>query len=210
MPANEVRSNALTPQYEWDARLGRYRDVTTGRIVSNAQVRAALDQVVLQANARVARVTDELIRGKVSLAEWQMEMARQLKLYHTASAALANGGWAQMTPSDWGRVGAELRTQYQYLQRMAWDIQSGRLPLTRRAILRSQLYTEAMRGTFESERRRRALRKGAREERRVLGVADHCGDCVEYEARGWRPINTLPKIGDSICGARCHCSFEYR
>lgn len=198
----------LTPQYKWDEKLGRYRDAR-GRLVAAADVRRALDLVIVQANQNISGLTNQLVKGDLTLAEWQTAMAKQLKIYHTASAALANGGWGQMTKADWGRVGAQLREQYKFLRDFAKDIAAGRTPLDGRAIMRSQLYTEAMRGTYESERRHN-YRKRANEERRVLGISDHCGDCIDAEARGWQPIGTLPRIGDSVCGGRCHCTFEYR
>lgn len=40
-------------------------------------------------------------------------------------------------------------------------------------------------------------------------VVHNCEDCITYAADGWRPIGTLPPIGDSVCGQYCKCTFEY-
>lgn len=49
------------------------------------------------------------------------------------------------------------------------------------------------------------------QEHRVLGIAEHCEDCVTYSAMGWMPVGSLPAIGDqSACRQNCYCYFEYR
>jgi hypothetical protein len=48
------------------------------------------------------------------------------------------------------------------------------------------------------------------EERRVLGVADHCPGCLEQAGLGWQPIGTLDEIGTEECGNNCRCEYEYR
>ena len=48
-------------------------------------------------------------------------------------------------------------------------------------------------------------------ERRILGnpKTEHCEDCPPLAELGWRPIGTLPVIGDTECGSRCLCHFRY-
>lgn len=48
------------------------------------------------------------------------------------------------------------------------------------------------------------------QERRVLGMAEHCGDCPPLAAMGWQPLGSLPMIGDTECNGHCKCHFEYR
>lgn len=204
-----TRENVLTPDYVWNDKLRRYQDVDTGRIVSNQQVRAALDAVILSAKQETRDLSKQLLDGKLTLVEWQEQMAFNLKMQALASAALAKGGWAQMTASDFGRVGAELKKQYAYLQRFALDIQNGKISFDGRILTRADLYTERARGTFEDVRREMARQAGFDRERRVLGIADHCPDCLDAAARGWQEIGTLPAIGDSVCRQHCHCRFEF-
>lgn len=47
--------------------------------------------------------------------------------------------------------------------------------------------------------------------RRVLGhpKTEHCSDCPPLAAKGWQPIGTLPRIGDTECGPLCLCHFEF-
>lgn len=204
-----TRENVLTPEYIWNPPLRRYIDADTGRIVSNQQVRAALDAVILSAKQETRDLTKQLLDGKLALAEWQEQMAFNLKMQTLASFALAKGGWAQMTPSDWGRAGAELKKQYAYLQKFALDIQNGKISFDGRILTRADLYSERARGTFEDVRREMARAEGFDRERRILGIAEHCPDCLDAAARGWQEIGTLPAIGDSVCRQHCHCRFEF-
>lgn len=202
-------NNPLTPEYYWNEKLRRYQDVDTGRIVSNQQVRAALDAVILSAKQESRMLANDLLNGKLAIKDWQDRMAYLLKTQTLASYALAKGGWGQMTPADFGRAGAELKKQYAYLQRFALDIQNGKISFDGRILTRADLYTERARGTFEDVRREMARQAGFDRERRVLGIADHCPDCLDAAARGWQEIGTLPAIGDSVCRQHCHCRFEF-
>lgn len=62
----------------------------------------------------------------------------------------------------------------------------------------------------EVARARIAREREAVEERRILGIADHCHDCPPLAEMGWRPIGSLPPIGQTECGPHCHCLFKFR
>lgn len=197
-------------RYRWDARNGRYRDATTGQYVPEPVVRQALDQVIGAAGQRATDLSKGLVEGRVSLADWQEQMRATLKPLHAGAYMAAHGGRAQMTQSDYGRLGAGLKKQYGFLNRFAAQVASGEQKLDGSLVARAQLYTEAARGTFEDQRRAEMGTRGYQAERRVLHPADHCEDCVEFAARGWAPLRSLPRIGDSICHTRCHCTMEFR
>jgi hypothetical protein len=206
-----IQTSSITSRYGWNEAAGRYVDLQTNRFVRFADVRDALESVMGASADRMHTFTQSLIDGQISLAEWQSGMLEQIKLAHTAAAASARGGWAQMSQSDWGAAGRLIRTQYDFLRNFSNQIASGEQPLNGRALVRADLYGQAARGTFEETRRRyERLMNGMEEERRVLGEADHCPDCLDYAEEDWQPIGTLPPIGDSVCQTNCHCTFEYR
>ena len=114
-----------------------------------------------------------------------------------------------MTNADWGRTGRELRTQYEYLDKWAADIASGKAPLDGRANWRAKLYGNASRDTFEQQRRAMAAEMGNDEEMRVLHAKESCAGCIQYA--GYRAsIGTLPRIGSQDCGTNCLCTMVFR
>jgi hypothetical protein len=211
LPSPSIQTNILTPQFGWNELSGRYFSLQSGQFVSFSDVRDALESVVDASGARMNSLTESLIGEQISIAEWEAGMMEQIKLAHTAAAASARGGWAQMSQADWGAVGRMIRDQYDYLRNFADEIASGKQPLDGRALVRANMYGEAARGTFEQMRRRyEMLMNGMEEERRQLGIADHCISCLDAAALMWQPIGTLPAIGDSVCIVNCRCTFVYR
>ena len=197
--------------YSWNATAHRYIDNETGRFVSSADIRNSLENLIDQSGLNMNALTQSLQDGKISLADWQTGMMQQIKLTHTASGALANGGWAQMTPSDWGLTGQRIREQYDYLRNFAKQIASGEQPFDGRMLVRADMYADAGNGTYWEIDKRSHLADGYDIGRRVLeSGAEHCDDCLEYASEGWMPIDDIPEIGDSQCMTRCRCEIEYR
>lgn len=196
--------------YGWNVDAGRYVDLDTGQFISFASVREALDTVGDAAAIRMNLLSEQLINETITLTEWQAGMMEQIKISHTAATAAANGGWAQVSQSDWGSAGAAIKEQYKYLQNFANQIASGEQPLDGRFMVRSDMYGDAARGTFEDIRYKAVEADGYEEEIRILEPgADHCDGCVE-QAGHWEPLGTLDEIGDEECGVRCKCNKKYR
>jgi hypothetical protein len=203
----------LEQRYAWKPNAGstgRYQDRATGRYVSELNVRADLDKYIVNKNANLDALANQLRNREISLADWQLQMRNEMRNMHNAAAMVAKGGRDQMTFADWGRVGQRLRFQYGKLDDWAKDIASGKVKLDGRLAQRAKLYGQAVRGTYEQQRRAMAAEKGNDEEIRILNAKESCSDCIEYAGEGWQPIGTLPVIGDSICNTNCKCTFEYR
>jgi hypothetical protein len=203
----------LEDRYAWQPNAGttgRYRDRATGKFVSELSVRGDLDKYIDAKNKGLDALTNQLRNREISLADWQLQMRAEIKSAHLNAAMVARGGRDQMTPADWGRTGRELRNQYEYLDKWAADIASGKVKLDGRANVRAQLYGDASRSTYEQNRRAVASVNGYTQERRILHAAESCVDCLEYAGLGWQPIGTLPRIGESQCRSNCRCTFEYQ
>ena len=205
----QPKRSPLTPDYRYNETAKRYIDAN-GRFVSSGTIRGALDDTLKASRGNIDVICGQLQRREISLAQWQTAMAREVKLSHMAAAAAGKGGWAQMSPSDNGYAGAKIKEQYKYLQRFAQDIESGKQSLNGNFVRRARMYNDAARGTLEDVRKREMVKSGYIEERRVRAAADSCADCIEYEALSWKPIGTLPRIGQSICKTNCKCTFAYR
>lgn len=198
----------LTFFYRWDEVAGVYRGIG-GRAVPVHVVREATESLIFDIGENMQTLAQQLADGGLTVAEWETAMMHQIKVLHTAEAAVSRGGWAQMSQSDWGFVGSEIKKQYQFLGNFASQIASGEVKFNGWFFNRVGMYAKAGRGTFEKIRRRfNASRAVA--ERRVLGIADHCPDCLEFAGRGWQPVGALPHIGESVCLTFCQCHFEYK
>lgn len=189
---------------------GRYHNVASGRMVSERDVRDAVDRLADLASQKLGDLSDRLLAGRITLADWQQEAMAVLKDAHVAAATVAHGGKTAMDPEDWGYLGSRIKEQYQYLQAFAEQISRGDQALNGGVGARARLYGQAVRSTFEAVRARDDVARGMDEERNVLHAADHCGECRELSVRGWVPIGTLPPIGVRQCGANDRCSMTRR
>lgn len=194
--------------YTWDQAAGRYRDAR-GRFVPRAAVRSAIDDALARANARARSLAEQLRGRRISLADWTLQMRGLVKEVHLYSAAAAKGGWDQLSPADYGRVGQVVRGEYAFLQRFAADIAAGR-PLDGRFLRRVELYAQAGRRTYHQVERADMEVRGYDLEENILGPADHCDECPSLTAQGPVPIGTLPPIGTRTCLANCRCRIRYR
>lgn len=198
------------PDWTYSREAQRYRNTATGRFVSMQTVRErGLEPVIRASESRMAELTQQRIDGLISTGAWRAGMAREIKMVHIEATMAANGGRAQMSQADWGRVGARVKSQYRFLDNYAGQVDSGAQPLDGRMLSRSRMYADAARATFEETRRGARMETGWQEERRILGPAEHCTGCLKYAGR-WAPIGSLPAIGSQQCRTRCHCHFVYR
>jgi hypothetical protein len=196
--------------YQWDANVSRYRDARTGAFAPQRTVTMLLNRQITVAQKEMRSLGRQLAEGKLDVTEWRDATREQLRIIHATQAAKAVGSFDQMDAREWGRVGGKLRYQFERLEKFAVEIDSGTQPLDGRFTQRVEMYAKSGFATYEETRRDGARDDGMTEERRVLGNAEHCADCVEYAARGWVPIGTLPRIGQSQCLTNCKCHFEYR
>lgn len=196
--------------YLFDEVAGRYRDASTGRFVAASTVRGALDNAI-DASAEAMRQASERLRsGALSLDQWFDTMTREIKNVHLSSAALAKGGFAQMTQADYGSAGGIVRREYGFLRRFGEQIASGEQPLDGRFLQRAEQYVKAGRETYHRTERREKEKRGFTEERSILNPADHCDECVAEAARGWVSIGAIVPIGNRICRSNCKCEIEYQ
>jgi len=205
-----MASRRRIPPYRWNAGAGRYVDVATGRFLPKQVEVRALDERITAGIDQVQALTSGMMRGVVTVAEWQTAVAVELRRMHTQAAALGRGGWAQMTPSDWGHVGRKLRDEYAYLRGFAEALASGTLSESQINVRVSQ-YVNGIWSRYWRGEMGAMQEAGMTEERRILTPAEHCADCESYAAQGWQPLGSLPEPGDgSACGHNCRCIKVYR
>lgn len=196
--------------YRFDVASQRYRLLRSGHYVARTSIKRILLDVVDGTKADLRRLASQMAEGAIEIGAWQRETARVLKSLHLAAHAAARGGFHALTAADYGRLGNTLKFVYGRLSAFALDVEQGRLTGPQ-IEARAALYGAHANGTFENGRRYGAGVAGYTEERRVLGAAEHCADCVQFALMKWQPIGTLPDIGtDAICRSNCRCSFVFR
>lgn len=184
-----------------------------GEVVPSNVTRSAADVALKSSRERVEKLTRQLRDGEITLGRWQREMMNEIKDAHINMGSLAKGGYEQMGQADYGRVGRILRDEYEYLNNFAQQIADGDVPLDGKAVNRAGMYVDSARGTHHRVERLEMQKRGFNQEKNILGVAEHCPECVELTTRGddgWVPNGTLPEIGDRICLANCKCQVVYR
>ncbi len=206
-----VRSN-LSTRIEYDLRAGRYRDIRSGQFVSQQTVRRELDTVLDKAARQAREATQQLQQRRITVAQWERQMAESIRRTHTASAALAKGGWANLSQSDYGKIGATCKEQYRYLDRFAAQIESGAIPLDGRILTRAESYVNHARITYAEDRLTIERQLGATEVRSIRHSADSCAGCIEMAALGWVSIagGTMILPGDRQCKSHCKCVLSTR
>lgn len=195
--------------FGFDQRSQRFRNLETGRFVSERQVRDGVDRVADLASARLGALTARFRTGEITAVQWQSEMLAQIKAAHIASALAAYGGRDAMTPARWGTVGQIIRREYAYARAFAADVLSGRQRQNGRMDARARLYGQSARGTYENIRRREVAAAGLRFERNVRHASESCRQCVNASGQGWVPIGTLPPVGSRTCRGNCRCTISY-
>lgn len=196
--------------FAWNAGASRYIRRSTGQFVTRATVRRALERALVNAKLEMRGLSQSLAAREISIATWQLGMAEGLRATHLYAAAIARGGFAQLTAEDYGRVGTLLRSRFLFLNRFAGQLEDGLL-LDGRFLQRAGMYIDAARTAFQhAERAEMQENQGMTEERNVLSDAEHCDGCLDATDEGWVPIGELPDIGARDCLTNCQCEIEYR
>lgn len=193
--------------YSRDAQ--RFRDLSTGRWVSERAVRDAVDRTADLASRRMGELTARFRAGELTAVEWQTGLLETIKSSQVAAALAAYGGRDAMSPSRWGTVGQLIRTEYAYLRQFTADVLEGRQRWNGRMDARARMYGQATRRNYEAIRRRESASAGLQFERNVLHPADHCQQCLNQTALGSVPIGTLIPVGMRACRSGCRCTLSF-
>lgn len=202
----------ILPGYRWDPASARYRSNSTGRYVARGRIVELLDESIQETQTRMVALTTAFHEGRIAPAVWVEQMSTNLKRLHLQNRALGAGGWDRLTQADYGAVGGRLRAEYQRLGDFAVAIQNGDSSIAQ-SLNRVNMYAgTARRQYWQAHEARQIAAPGmVTIEKRNLGHAEHCSDCVEYYNRGWQMLGTLPEPGDeSQCMSNCQCTKEYR
>lgn len=194
----------------YDRMAGQYRD-DRGQFVSRAEVDRELNQLSRRLAVRMQAQTRLLIADKVSLPEWQIESARLIKEAHIQAAMIAAGGKNRLTPQHYGSIGAEVKAQYQYLDKFAAKLAAGEMTPAQ-ALRRSALYGKSLKISFAKSEKITRSADGANVGKRILDAqAKHCPECLSHQRLDWVPIDQITPPGTNCtCQNNCRCRVLYR
>ncbi|MBU2051243.1 MAG: hypothetical protein KKH61_20035 [Gammaproteobacteria bacterium] len=184
----------------------KYAPRTSKKTPSEAALIATLNG--LKAEGRALSV--QLLKKKITLDEWRYRMDELTNIVYVLSVA-AYFGTFELSADDLEIASRKWRSQAAYLQNFYDGAAAGEQKLNGGVINRVLLYVAAGWSILQNIHSITAKLTGNTEERRVLGAADHCPDCIEYAEMDWQPIGTLPDPGvGSVCQSNCHCHKEFR
>lgn len=192
--------------YAWDDRLRNYVDLSQRppRMVKRAVITDLLRTVVDGAERRMGLLGRMFAAGEITGRQFYELMTREVKLATNVSTALAKGGWHNVTFSDWGANGAQLRGEYGRLRDFAQAVARGELsPAQIEA--RAKLYANTAYGRYWEIEQAGQQARGMKLERLLTARDDKvCSICVAEAKRGWQPIGTwrIP------LHAGCRCALE--
>ena len=180
--AETIKANPL--RWVWNQAKRLYRavrgDGRTARLVrpSDSQ-RDRFTNQTLERGGADGLITD-LFDGKINQQQWTLNAREQIKHTFLAQYMLGRGGRGSMTQADWGRCGAMLKKQYQFLQNFEQDLIDGKLSEAQ-AKVRLGMYFKASTQAYEQ------------------GKA---------YAQGLPRLPAYPGDGQTICRANCACHWD--
>jgi len=198
----------LLPGFSFDRTSHRYRDLSTGRFVARERITQLLDTQVQATAERLSALTTAAHEGKLAPAAYVQQMRTEVRRLTLQNAALGAGGFDKLTQSDYGRVGAQLRGEYQRIAQFAEQMKAGEVTLPQ-ALNRAEMYAGTARVQFwktEGAHVEPSEPNVVVLERRLLGIGEHCPSCLNYYEMGWQPLGVLPDPGqESECMSNCKC-----
>lgn len=171
-----------------------------------------MNRLVQVTRSQIRRVTDRLIRGKITPEEWGERMHAILEERHTRAVVLGRMRAGDHTPREaddekFGKLVAD--EQLQYLGRFERSIRDGELS-DAQIRARAQMYANRLCGTA-NEVFVLASVTSATFEWMLGGSENHCDDCPELAEAGPYTESTLPTVpraGETECRMNCLCWLQ--
>lgn len=198
--------------------LGQYTQ--RGRAITQPEIERAIGQERSNARARMERYTESMIAGRITLADWQQVMARDIYHSHLRMAQAGAGTAQGLTPRHMTALYQRLTGmpyegglgvgELQALERFAQQIRAGELSEAM-ILARARRYGENIGASYyEAEWTSRVVEGGWEAIRRLTGF-NHCPECPEYQVLEWTPVeNVVPPGVACSCRANCQCTWVLR
>lgn len=195
--AQSVRFDPATGRFYFD-----------GKTVSIRSIRSYLNRIEDRFGRRLAKLTQDLEAGRVTLAEWKRVFDRTVTSSHILAGALALGGIAVAVRNS--KVQTRIADELKFADDFAASIRSKKAGSFSKIRSRAKSYLMAATVTYSQiEQDVRGLMGMQTEAKRIRRAAESCRGCIQYSYR-WMPIAELPPIGSLQCRQHCRCYLIYR
>lgn len=205
-----MTSPILDSVFNFDNTARRWRDSISGRFVANEAVRNEMFKHSDATHATLESLTHSLYAQDISLIQWQIAVASELKDAHLAQSMFAVGGRDNMGFAEFGRVGQTLREQYGFLDKFAQEIANGTVSEAQ-ALARLNMYGDSAKQSYWNE----YIEKSSGLLDWNLGALDeqNCNDCPRIAAGSPYTKETIPSSpadGNTQCLGKCRCYITRR
>lgn len=193
-------------KFRYDIRVGQYRSGTSGRFVSPSEIAIVVAETVDRLGDTLSGYSDQLIRDRLSVANFQLSVASELKNTFIQLSQLASGGGKIDKAVEDG-----LGEQLDRLDKFGHAIARGELSVPQiRA--RARNYSNSARVLFFQIEALSKARSGIKTAaRRLDNQAKHCQDCIRLASLNFVPLSELVAPGTNCeCNVGCKCSVVYR
>lgn len=176
----------------------------------------AVAEVQAQTKAELKAVMERYARGKITLDTFRSLAEQTLRRGALAAAIIGTRGVGNLTENVLTAVQRQLSAQFEQLDGFINELSTRELIQRDRA--RFLMYANKIHTISQTATRQFTIdmygdnnSTNELEERRFLGGAEHCDDCIELAAEGWVPAGSLPPIGTgTVCGDSCRCTIRTR
>jgi hypothetical protein len=175
-------------RYLYNTGSRRWLDAGSRRFVSQNNITGELDRLKAASSQTLEQLTKQLYGGDITLQQWELSIAAELKDAHLANAMFARGGRSAMNNQALGRVGGNLADEFRWLSQFADGVADGSVSQAQ-AVSRIGQYGKACEQAYQ--------REWAAQRRKP-------------EWNGLTRLNQVPRDGDTQCFGNCNCQLEER
>jgi len=169
----------MADEWEWSETSRRYRDLTTGRYLSPASALTLRNDVVSRLEGDMTSLARQLAAREISVQDWQIGMAANVKEVNALQMAFGRGGTNAMQPADRAALADIVTAQQEYLRSFAEDVAAGNLSEAQIAA-RSRMYTSSSVAAYE-----------------------------QGKSSAWNVVLPAhPGDGSTSCRSQCRCSWS--
>lgn len=195
----------------YDSRTGQFRN-SDGRFVKRGVILQRLNEIQNNTQTQIEKISKQLVNRQISLSIWQERMIGIIKEGNIQTMAFGAGGRRKLTKAHYGKMGANLKSEWSRLNNFVDEIKKGNLT-PEQIINRAKLYSQSVATQFYGGEMLTKGLDGFKYAKRWLDSgARHCSQCPSYSTNGlWRPLSEVILPGHRCdCRGRCRCGISYK